>query len=128
MRLVAVVAVAVLAVAAACGPAPSTMPVPTPEISCSESHFDPPPTLTCAGAIAAATTVLPFFHPRITRIEFDWGGWCPTWARCAFNGTTDRGHVIFRFVSGDPLLVNVAIDELTGATSVIDSEPLPSGG
>jgi len=117
-----------LATVAACGPAPSTVPLATPEVSCSDTRFDPPPVLTCGAAVAVATTALPFLHPRIVSIEFAWGGWCPPWARCALIRTTDRGYVIFRFVSGDPLLVNVAIDEMTGAATVTDSEPLPSGG
>jgi hypothetical protein len=127
VRLVAIAAIAVVAIATACGPAPSTVPLPTPEISCSETRFDPPPKLTCGAAVAAATTALPFLHPRIVRIEFDWGGWCPPNARCAATNPT-FAHVIFRFVSGDPLLVHVVIDEATGAVSVTESSPLPDGG
>ncbi|MEW5990732.1 MAG: hypothetical protein AB1736_05215 [Chloroflexota bacterium] len=119
--------VAVLAIAAACGPAPSTAALPTPEVSCSETRFNPPPVLTCAAGVAAAMTALPFLHPRIVSIEFAWGGWCPPGARCLVSLPT-VGHVIFRFVSGDPLLVQVTIDEVTGAVSVTDSQPLPDGG
>ena len=129
VRLVAVAAVAVVAIATACGPAPSTVAVPTPEVSCAQPRFDQPPTLTCAVAVAVATTVLPFLHPRVVSIEFGYGGWCPPNARCArVADTAITGHVIFTFVSGDPLLVHVTLDEATGAVSVTASGPLPSGG
>ena len=117
---------ALVAIAAACGSAPSTVPA-TPEVSCSDTRFDPPPVPTCGAAVAVATTALPFLHPRIVSIEFAWGAWCPPGARCLASMPT-VGHVIFRFVSGEPLLVHVALDETTGAVTVTDSEPLPKGG
>jgi hypothetical protein len=127
-RLIAAIVSMALATAAACGPAPSTAPLPTPEVSCAQPRFDPPSTLTCAVAVAVATTVLPFLHPRLVSIEFGYGGWCPPNARCArVADTAITGHVIFTFVSGDPLLVHVTLDEATGAVSVTASGPLPSG-
>jgi hypothetical protein len=87
----------------------SPAPIPSPQVVCDASQFQPPPTLTCGPAIAAAIAALPADHPPVVREEFRWGGLCPPGAPCA-PPLGDAGIVIFDFASGPSTFVYVSAD------------------
>jgi hypothetical protein len=123
-----VVSIAMVAVVAGCAatssassPPPSPSAVASPAVVCDGSQFQPPPSLTCGPAVAAALAVLAPAHAPIIRQEFRWGGLCPPGAPCA-PPFGNAGIVIFDFASGPPVFVYVS----TGAGGVVAaSSPAP---
>ena len=106
-------------------PSPAPSAAASPEVVCDGSQFEPPPTLTCGPAIAAALAALASAHPPIIREEFRWGGLCPPGAPCA-PPLGNAGIVIFDFAGGSPMFAYVN----TGAGGVVAAStpaPYPSG-
>jgi len=106
-------------------PSPAPSAAASPEVVCDGSQFEPPPTLTCGPAIAAALAALAPAHPPIIREEFRWGGLCPPGAPCA-PPLGNAGIVIFDFAGGSPMFAYVN----TGAGGVVAAStpaPYPSG-
>jgi hypothetical protein len=106
-------------------PPPAPSAVASPAVVCDGSQFQPPPTLTCGPAIAAALAALAPAHPPIIREEFRWGGLCPPGAPCA-PPLGNAGIVIFDFAGGSPMFAYVN----TGAGGVVAAStpaPYPSG-
>ena len=106
-------------------PSPAPSAAASPEVVCDGSQFEPPPTLTCGPAIAAALAALASAHPPIIREEFRWGGLCPPGAPCA-PPLGNAGIVIFDFAGGAPMFAYVN----TGAGGVVAAStpaPYPSG-
>lgn len=70
--------------------------VPPPAACADESGWTPPPPLKCGEAVAAANAALPFAHPLIESVSFDWGEMsdCPPNGRCA---ATDPSHGVVTF-------------------------------
>ena len=133
MRTTRIALLAVVLAVAGCGSTPSASPSPTPsptavaspEVVCDSSQWQPPPTLTCPAAIAAAISALGPAHPPILRATFRWGGLCPPGAPCA-PSTGDDGVVIFDLASGPPVFVYV--NTATGGAAAASSPaPYPSG-
>jgi hypothetical protein len=126
---VATVAIVVACCATSSSPASSPLPSPSavasPEVVCDGSQFQPPPSLTCGPAIAAALAVLGPGHPPIIREEFRWGGLCPPGAPCA-PPFGNAGIVIVDFVSGPSVFVYVSA-EAGGAVAASSPAPYPSG-
>jgi hypothetical protein len=106
-------------------PLPSPSAVASPVVVCDGSQFQPPPSLTCGPAIAAALAALAPAHPPIIREEFRWGGLCPPGAPCA-PPLGDAGIVIFDFASGSPVFVNVRA-EAGSVVAASSPAPYPSG-
>jgi hypothetical protein len=133
MRRLAVSLALVTTMGAGCAPAssapssppPSPSVVASPEVVCDTSQFQPPPSLTCGPAIAAALAVLAPAHPPIIREEFRWGGLCPPGAPCA-PPLGDAGIVIFDFASGPSVFVSVSAGA-GGVVTVSSPAPYPSG-
>src|SRR5450759_2558118 len=88
-------------------PLPSPSAVASPVVVCDGSQFQPPPSLTCGPAIAAALAALAPAHPPIIREEFRWGGLCPPGAPCA-PPLGDAGIVIVDFAGGPSVFVYVS--------------------
>lgn len=103
----------------------SVTPPPSPQVVCDGSQFQPPPSLTCGPAIAAALAVLAPGHPPIIRETFRWGDLCPPGALCAAS-TGYRGVVIFDFTSGPSVFVNVSAGA-DGVVAASSPAPYPSG-
>jgi hypothetical protein len=97
----------------------------SPADICDGSQFQPPPSLTCGPAIAAALGMLAPGHPPIIREEFRRGGLCPPGAPCA-PPLGDAGIVIFDFASGSPVFVNVRA-EAGSVVAASSPAPYPSG-
>jgi hypothetical protein len=133
MRRFAISIVLVATVVAGCAaasspassPPPSLSAVPSPAVVCDGSQFQPPPSLTCGPAIAAALSILAPGHPPIIRKEFRWGGLCPPGARCPVSGG-DAGIVIFDFASGPTVFVSVSAGA-GGVMAAGSPAPYPSG-
>jgi hypothetical protein len=133
MRRLAISLALVAAVVAGCAsassapssPPPSPSPLASPEVVCDGSQFQPPPSLTCGPAIAAALGMLAPAHPPIIREEFRWGGLCPPGAPCPVSGG-DSGIVIFDFASGPSVFVYVSAGA-GGVVTVSSPAPYPSG-
>ena len=125
LAVATVLAIACSGCSAAASTAPSAQPSAAVTTVCNDAQFAPPPTLTCAPALAAAAAALPAGHPPIARQEFRWGGLCPPGAPCV-PPTGDQGIVIFTFASGPPLVVYVAAGA-SGAAAVGTPAPYPSG-
>src|SRR5450759_5363895 len=106
-------------------PLPSPSAVASPEVVCDGSQFQPPASLTCGPAIAAALAVLAPAHPPIIREEFRWGGLCPPGAPCA-PPLGDAGIVIVDFASGSSEFVYVSADA-GGVVAASYPAPYPSG-
>jgi hypothetical protein len=124
--LVAIVAIACSGCAAAASTAPSAPATASAAgVVCDQAQFAPPPTLTCAPAVAAAVAALPAAHPPIIRQEFRWGGLCAPGASCA-PPLGDQGIVIFDFASGPSLVVYVSAGN-GGAVASGSPAPYPSG-
>lgn len=120
-------------VVAGCAPTSSALSSPlsspsavaSPEVVCDGSQFQPPPSLTCGPAIAAALAALAPGHHPIIREEFRWGGLCPPGAPCA-PPFGNAGIVIFDFKSGPSAFVHVSAD--AGRVVAVSSPaPYPSG-
>src|SRR5438874_13297241 len=76
------------------------------------------PTFTCEAAIEAAKRALPFFHPRLTRIQFFYGN-----ATSAILSDLPRsGFVVFTFDDGNRESVPVRD---TGGPSLEVGSPVP---
>jgi hypothetical protein len=103
--------------------APST--VASPDVVCDGSHFQPPPSLTCGPAIAAALDVLAPGHLPIVHEEFRWGGLCPPGAPCA-PPLGDAGIVILDFAGGSSVFVYLSA-EAGDVVAVSSPAPYPSG-
>jgi len=106
---------------AGCGPSdptPECSLVPTvPEPSVAsrrESHPDP----SCDRAVAAAKARLPFFHPRIVRIQFQYGDG----GTALVADVSKSGHVIFSFDNGTRLAVDI---QHLGETQLVVGSPQP---
>ena len=120
-------------VVAGCAPTSSALSSPlsspsaaaSPEVVCDGSQFQPPPSLTCGPALAAALAVLTPAHPPIIREEFRWGGLCPPGAPCA-PPLDNAGIVIFDFAGGPSVFVYVSA-EAGGAVVASSPAPYPSG-
>ena len=133
MRMLGISIALVAAVVAGCAatsstPAsslPSTLAVASPEVVCDSAQFQPPPSLTCGPAIAAALAVLAPSHPLVTREEFRWGGLCPPGAPCA-PPLGNAGIVIVGFASGPSVFVYVSA-EAGGVVEASSPAPYPSG-
>src|ERR1035437_9300719 len=75
-----VISIAMVVVVVGCAPTSSALSSPlsspsaaaSPEVVCDGSQFQPPPSLTCGPAIAAALGMLALGHPPIIREEFRW--------------------------------------------------------
>jgi hypothetical protein len=106
-------------------PPPSPSALASPEVVCDTAQFQPPPSLTCGPAIAAALAVLAPGHPPIIREEFRWGGLCPPGAPCA-PPLGNAGIVIFDFASGPSMFVYVSA-VAGGVTAASSPAPYPSG-
>ena len=106
-------------------PLPSPSAVASPVVVCDGSQFQPPPSLTCGPAIAAALAVLAPGHPPIIREEFRWGGLCPPGAPCA-PPLGNAGIVIFDFANGPSVFVYVSA-EVGGVVAASTPAPYPSG-
>jgi hypothetical protein len=106
-------------------PPSSPSPLASPEVVCDGSQFQPPPSLTCGPAIAAALGMLGPGHPPISREEFSWGGLCPPGAPCA-PPLGNAGIVIFDFASGSPVFVYVNAGA-GGVVAASSPAPYPSG-
>jgi hypothetical protein len=126
LALVALVVVGCAATASEpSSPLASVSAVASPEVVCDGSQFQPPPSLTCGPAIAAALAALAPTHPPIIREEFRWGGLCPPGAPCA-PPLGDAGIVIVDFAGGPSVFVYVS----AGAGGVVAAgspAPYPSG-
>ena len=106
-------------------PPPAPSAAASPAVVCDGSQFEPPPSLTCGPAIAAALDVLAPGHLPIVHEEFRWGGLCPPGAPCA-PPLGNAGIVIFDFAGGSPVFAYVN----TGAGGVVAAStpaPYPSG-
>ena len=120
-------------VVAGCAPTSSALSSPlsspsavaSPEVVCDGSQFQPPPSLTCGPAIAAALGMLAPGHPPIIREEFRWGGLCPPGAPCA-PPSGNAGVVIVDFVSGPSVFVYVSAGA-GGVVAASSPAPYPSG-
>ena len=120
-------------VVAGCAPTSSALSSPlsspsaaaSPEVVCDGSQFQPPPSLTCGPAIAAALAVLGPGHPPIIREEFRWGGLCPPGAPCA-PPVGNAGIVIVDFAGGPSVFVYVSVGA-GGAVAASSPAPYPSG-
>ena len=106
-------------------PPPSPSAAASPEVVCDGSQFQPPPSLTCGPAIAAALAVLAPGHPPIIREEFRWGGLCPPGAPCA-PPLGNAGIVIFDLAGGPAMFVYVSAVG-GGVTAASSPAPYPSG-
>ena len=139
MKTLTVLAVAVAVMLAGCAqqPSPSALKTPSttavespaavasPEVDCDTAQFQPPPSLACGPAIAAALAALGAAHPTIIREEFRWGGLCPPGAPCA-PPLGNAGIVIFDFAAGTSVFVYVNAD--AGAVVAASSPaPYPDG-
>jgi len=120
-------------VVAGCAPTSSALSSPlsspsavaSPEVVCDGSQFQPPPSLTCGPAIAAALAALAPGHQPIIREEFRWGGLCPPGAPCA-PPLGNAGIVIFDFANGPSVFVYVSA-EVGGVVTASSRAPYPSG-
>jgi len=126
---VAMVGIVVVGCAASSSAPSSPLPAPSavasPAVVCDGSQFQPPPSLTCGPAIAAALAALGPAHPPIIREEFRWGGLCPPGAPCA-PPVGNAGIVIVDFAGGPLVFVYVS----AGAGGVVAAgtpAPYPSG-
>ena len=127
------ISIAMVVVVVGCAPTSSALSSPlsspsaaaSPEVVCDGSQFQPPPSLTCGPAIAAALGMLAPAHPPILREEFRWGGLCPPGAPCA-PPLGDAGIVIVDFVSGPSVFVYVSA-EAGGVVVASSPAPYPSG-
>ena len=127
------ISIAMVVVVAGCAPTSSALSSPlsspsavaSPEVVCDGSQFQPPPSLTCGPAIAAALAVLAPAHPPIIREEFRWGSLCPPGAPCA-PPLGDAGIVIVDFASGSSEFVYVSADA-GGVVAASSPAPYPSG-
>ena len=106
-------------------PPPSSSALASPAVICDTSQFQPPPSLTCGPAIAAALGMLAPGHPPIIREEFRWGGLCPPGGRCP-PPSGDAGIVIFDFAGGPPVFVYVNAGA-GGVVAASSPAPYPSG-
>jgi hypothetical protein len=133
MRRLVISLSTVAIVVAGCAPTSSALSSPlsspsaaaSPEIVCDGSQFQPPPSLTCGPAIAAALAALAPGHQPIIREELRWGGLCPPGAPCA-PPLGNAGIVIFDFANGPSVFVYVS----AGADGVVAAgspAPYPSG-
>ena len=129
MISVAMVGIVVVGCAASSSAPSSPLPAPSavasPAVVCDGSQFQPPPSLTCGPAIAAALAALGPAHPPIIREEFRWGGLCPPGAPCA-PPVGNAGIVIVDFAGGPLVFVYVS----AGAGGVVAAgspAPYPSG-
>ena len=129
MISVAMVGIVVVGCAASLSAPSSPLPAPSavasPAVVCDGSQFQPPPSLTCGPAIAAALAALGPAHPPIIREEFRWGGLCPPGAPCA-PPVGNAGIVIVDFAGGPLVFVYVS----AGAGGVVAAgtpAPYPSG-
>jgi hypothetical protein len=133
MRTLVISLATVAIVVAGCAPTSSALSSPlsspsavaSPEVVCDGSQFQPPPSLTCGPAIAAALAALAPAHPPIIREEFRWGGLCPPGAPCA-PPLGNAGIVIFDFASGPSVFVSVSA-EAGGVVAASSPAPYPSG-
>jgi hypothetical protein len=125
LALVATVVAGCAAPSSSSSPPPSPSAVASPEVVCDGSQFQPPPSLTCGPAIAAALSILAPGHPPIIREEFRWGGLCPPGAPCA-PPLGNAGIVIFNFASGPSVFVSVSA-EAGGVVAASSPAPYPSG-
>jgi hypothetical protein len=133
MRRLVISLSTVAIVVAGCAPTSSALSSPlsspsavaSPEVVCDGSQFQPPPSLTCGPAFAAALAVLAPGHPPIIREEFRWGGLCPPGAPCA-PPLGNAGIVIFDFANGPSVFVYVRA-EAGGVVAASSPAPYPSG-
>src|SRR5450756_684758 len=133
MRRLVISLSTVAIVVAGCAPTSSALSSPlsspsavaSPEVVCDGSQFQPPPSLTCGPALAAALAVLTPAHPPIIREEFRWGGLCPPGAPCA-PPVGNAGIVIFDFANGPSVFVYVSA-EVGGVVTASSPAPYPSG-
>jgi len=125
LAVATILAIAGSGCSAAASAAPSAQPSAAVTTVCDDAQFAPPPTLTCAPALAAAVAALPAGHPSIVREEFRWGGLCPPGAPCV-PPRGDQGIVIFDLASGPPLVLYVTAGA-SGAAAVGTPLPYPSG-
>jgi hypothetical protein len=106
-------------------PPPSPSALATPAVICDGSQFQPPPSLTCGPAIAAALTALAPGDPPIIREEFRWGGLCPPGGHCPPT-LGNFGIVIFDCASGPSVFVYVSAGA-GGVVAASSPAPYPSG-
>jgi hypothetical protein len=133
MRRLVISLATVAIVVAGCAPTSSALSSPlsspsavaSPEVVCDGSQFQPPPSLTCGPAIAAALAALAPGHQPIIREEFRWGGLCPPGAPCA-PPLGNAGIVIFDFANGPSMFVYVSA-EVGGVVAASSPAPYPSG-
>ena len=125
LTMAAVVARCATSSSPSSSPPPSPFAVASPAVVCDGSQFQPPPSLTCGPAIAAALGMLAPGHPPIIREEFRWGDLCPLGAPCA-PPLGNAGIVIFDFASGPPVFVNVSAGA-GGVVAASSPAPYPSG-
>jgi hypothetical protein len=123
--MVAIVVAGCAAPSSSSSPPPSSSAVASPAVICDGSQFQPPPSLTCGPAIAAALAVLAPGHPPIIREEFRWGGLCPPGAPCA-PPLGNAGIVIFGFAGGPSVFVSVS-GGAGGVVAASSPAPYPSG-
>ncbi len=125
ITMVGIVVAACAAPSSASSQPPSPSAVASPEVVCDGSQFQPPPSLTCGPAIAAALAALAPGHQPIIREEFRWGGLCPPGAPCA-PPLGNAGIVIFDFANGPSVFVYVSAE--AGRVAAASSPaPYPSG-
>jgi hypothetical protein len=67
-----------------------------PEVVCDPAYIEPPPQLECGAAVETATSALGDEHPRIVRIAFTYGHYCPPGWRCP-PGSSEFGVVYLDF-------------------------------
>lgn len=118
---------AAIAGLAACGPAPTVTPAAEAKVTCPTGRFGEPPTMSCQEAVAAAAAKLPLGHDEITSVEMGYGFFCPTGRLTCQFPRPDSAYVIFKFETGEPILVSVKESSATGAVSVTEVGPLPTG-
>jgi hypothetical protein len=106
-------------------PSPTSDAVASPAVVCATAQLQPPPSLSCRRAIAAALAVLPSGHALIVREEFRWGGLCPPGSACV-PVLGDAGIVIFDFASGPSVFVYVRT-EAGRIVAAGSPAPYPSG-
>ncbi len=103
----------------------SNSPSASPGVVCDGAQLQPPPTLACGAAIAAAAAALPPGHAPIVRLEFRRGGLCPPGAPCV-PPMPDAGIVIVDLATGPPVFVYVSADA-AGSVTASAPAPYPSG-
>ena len=118
---------AVIAGLAACGPAPTASPAAEAKVTCPTGHFGEPSTMSCQEAVAAAAARLPLGHDEVTSVEMGYGFFCPPGRLTCQGPRPDSAYVVFTFETGEPILVSVKESSATGAVSVTEVGPLPTG-